>query len=128
MIVSRRRLTRHIAEQLMTKGSNRSEIISQLASYIVSHRLHAQTEMIVADIARNLAELGVVRARVTTARSLTDELRKDVAKYVHSIETANSVELDEVIDPSIIGGIIIETPSKRFDASITTQLTRLKNV
>ena len=127
MAVSRRVLARHIARQLAA-GENRQTVLTQLAAYLVLHKRLDQVELVVADIARNLAELGTVKASVTVAHPLTVELQRALEQYVMRIEDANSVQIDETIDASLLGGVIIETPHKRFDAAVATQLTRLRNV
>lgn len=126
MNVSRRLLARHIATELRS-GKNRSATIQSLAAYVVTHRLKSQVSLIVADVAANLAELGHIEATVTSARPLEASLKQDIADYVKRMEDADTVALVEEIDPTIIGGVIIETPKKRFDASIRTKLKRLKN-
>lgn len=127
MSVSRRVLARHIAQQL-ADGGNRAVLLRQLAAYLIAHKQVNQLEMVISDIARNLAELGTVRALVTVAHPLDAQLRRDVEEYIRQLEDATSVQITEAVDPDLLGGIIIETPRKRFDASVSTQLKRLKNV
>lgn len=124
MKVSRRVLARFVAQQLVAGNKN---VTKQLAGYIVEHKLQKQRDMIVADIAANLSELGHVDATVTTARPLDAQLRADIAAYVKRIENASSVSLDEVVDESLIGGVIVQTPNQRFDSSLATKLKRLRN-
>ena len=126
MKTSRRVLSRHIALQLQS-GKKRDVVIQSLAAYIVEHKLQKDIELIVADIAWNLAKAGHVDAHVTTAHPLDSSLKQTVIEYVKRIESASVVEVREQIDPSLLGGIIVETPSKRFDASIATKLKRLRN-
>ena len=38
----------------------------------------------------------------------------------------DSVELNNVVDPSIIGGFILEADSKRLDASVGSQLREIR--
>lgn len=127
MSISRRVLTRSIAKQLH-EGGQYSQLVSQLASFIVTRRLYGQTELIVADIARELAKLGTVDVNVTTARQLSGDLRTEIEKFVRDVESAKIVRVHETIDSELIGGVVIETPSRRFDASVASQLTRLRNV
>lgn len=127
MSVSRRVLARHIAQQLAA-GANRGKLLQELAAYLVVHKQVTQLDMVIADIARNLAEMGTVKATVTVARPLSDELRQAITAYVARIEHADTVQIDEVVEPAQLGGIVIETPRKRFDASVLAQLKRLRNV
>lgn len=125
-MISRRVLTDRIADQLYA-GGDKDRILAQLAAYIVVHKLTKQTDYIVADIVAKLAERGTVLATVTTARGLTDELRQSVMARVKELSGASQVELREIVDESIIGGVIIETPNERFDGSVARQLKRLRN-
>lgn len=126
MKLSRRVLTRYIAAELKS-GKNRSVVIKGLAAYIIEHRLQSQIELIIADIASNLASLGHVEATVTTARPLTDELRQELVDYIKRVEESNDIRLSELVDANLLGGVIIETPGKRFDASVSTKLKRLRS-
>lgn len=127
MSVSRRVLARHIASRL-ADGADQTVLLNELAAYLIQNKQVKQLDMVVADIARNLAEMGTVKATVTVARPLSAELKKAVEMYVARIENATNVQIDEVVAPTQLGGIIVETPRKRFDASVTTQLNRLRNV
>lgn len=126
MKLSRRVLARHIALRLQA-GTDRKAVVRGLAAYIVEHRLHSQLELILADVAANLATLGHIEATVTTARPLTAELKQELTNYIKRIEKVNDITLNESVDPALLGGVIVETPGKRFDASIATKLKRLRN-
>ena len=126
MKASRRVLTRYVAEQLQT-GAKRQDVVASLAAYIVEHKLHSQIELILADIAKNLAASGHIEATGTTAHPLDRSLKQAVIDYVSSIESATEIQITERVNPEQLGGIIIETPNRRFDASIATKLKRLRN-
>lgn len=126
MKLSRRVLARYIAAQLQD-GKNRTQVVKGLAAYIVEHHLHSQIELILADISLNLAALGHVDATVTTAKPLSAELRKELVDYIKKAEGVNDINLNETVDSSLLGGVIIETPGKRFDASVSTKLKRLRS-
>jgi F-type H+-transporting ATPase subunit delta len=126
MKVSRRVLARYIASQLI-EGKNRAAVIESLAAYVVEHRLKNDIELIVADIVQNLAAHGHIEATVTTAHPLDTSLMQTVVEYVKRIESASDVVVTERLDKALLGGVIIETPHQRFDASIATKLKRLRN-
>lgn len=126
MKLSRRVLARHIAAELRS-GKNRKDIVQSLAAYVIEHRLVGQLELILADVSANLATMGHIEATVTTARPLTDELRKELLEYVKRTNGSKDITLNELVDPSLLGGVIVETPGKRFDASVSTKLKRLRN-
>lgn len=124
-MISRRLLARTVASQLIS-GASKKRVTQQLAAYIVTHKLHKQVEMIVADIEHELAKQGMVQATVTTAHPLSAGLRTQLHDYIQSSTAASMVVIDEEIDASIIGGVIVQTPDKTLDLSIATQLRRLK--
>ena len=64
-------------------------------------------------------------ATITTASRLTPELRKEAINLVKEYNN-NDVELDEVIDEDIIGGLIIKIEDKQLDASVASQIIQLR--
>lgn len=83
----------------------------------------------VAESYRELAEeeLNVVITEVTTAVPLDDHLRQ-VIKDKLAAQLGKGIHLEEKVDPSIIGGVIVNAQGKRIDASIASQLTHARAV
>ena len=70
---------------------------------------------------KNIKEVSVV-----TAKPLDDDLRKEVMSYIEK-QSNSKIELEEIIDESLIGGAIIRMDDKQLDASISSKLKSLKN-
>jgi F-type H+-transporting ATPase subunit delta len=68
-----------------------------------------------------------VAVEVTTAVPLDDHLRELVTKTI-SEKLSSPVFIIEKVDPSIIGGIIINARGERRDASVRTQLANARQV
>lgn len=66
-----------------------------------------------------------VSVTVTTAVPLDEELREKIRAKAESDLDA-PVYLVERVDPSIIGGIMIEARGKRYDASVRAQLAHIR--
>jgi F-type H+-transporting ATPase subunit delta len=66
-----------------------------------------------------------VLAEVTSAVELTDDQKNAIAAKVREISSAERVELDTKIDPSLIGGVIIKIGSQVLDTSLRGQLRRI---
>ncbi len=82
----------------------------------VLHQFVAQTE----------EALGVVIIDVTTVVELDDSLRQSIKdKFAGQFE-GKEIVLREHIDPSILGGIVLDAHGKRIDASIATQLDKTR--
>ena len=68
---------------------------------------------------------GISRGVVTTAVEL-DDAHKDRIKNKLESQTERKLELEYVIDPSIIGGIVFRVGDKVYDASLRAQLDNLR--
>lgn len=64
---------------------------------------------------------------ITTAVSLLEEEKKDFANRINKIFLKRFTNVETKIDQSILGGIKIQIGDVLIDASIQSQLKRLKN-
>jgi F-type H+-transporting ATPase subunit delta len=71
--------------------------------------------------------LGVMDVLVTSAVTLTDA-QKDALKAKLSKKYGKTVNLSYKIDPSLIGGMIIETGGRTIDGSVKTKLDDLRQI
>lgn len=71
------------------------------------------------------AEDKTVSVTVTTAVPLDDDLREKVRAKAEA-DLKAPVYLVERVDPSIIGGIMLEARGKRYDASVRAQLANIR--
>lgn len=71
------------------------------------------------------AEDKTVSVTVTTAVPLDDDLRGKVRAKAEA-DLKAPVYLVERVDPSIIGGIMLEARGKRYDASVRAQLANIR--
>lgn len=62
---------------------------------------------------------------IRSATPLSEELRERVIDIIES-RTKGTVELTETIDKNMIGGFIVSDEERRFDASLTTTIKKLK--
>jgi F-type H+-transporting ATPase subunit delta len=68
---------------------------------------------------------GILEAKVTTAVALDDHLREHILSYLRQ-ETGKTIELSEQIDPSIIGGYLLQIQDRQIDETISSKLDTLK--
>ena len=66
-------------------------------------------------------------AEITTALQLSGAQEDSLRDRVKALTKARSVELDIIVNPDLIGGVIIKVGSQVVDASIRGQLRRLKS-
>lgn len=71
------------------------------------------------------AEEGLLEVELTTAYELDED---DAAAILRQIEEASGrrVEATRKVDPSLIGGIVLQAGSMRLDASVRGRLDRLR--
>jgi F-type H+-transporting ATPase subunit delta len=68
----------------------------------------------------------ILNTKVTTATALSEASYDKIKAFVKQTFDANA-EIEVKIDPSLIGGFILDLENTRMDASITGQLNALKN-
>jgi ATP synthase, F1 delta subunit len=67
----------------------------------------------------------IVIAKLTTVNSADEEIKKELVDVISRI-TQHQVEFHTVINPDIIGGFVLEIENKLLDASVKTQLNRMR--
>ncbi|MFY0626535.1 MAG: ATP synthase F1 subunit delta [Reichenbachiella sp.] len=69
---------------------------------------------------------GIVESTVTTVAPLTAALRKDISEVLDKITNSKKVELNEIVDPELIGGFVLKIGDKQIDESVSSKLRELK--
>jgi F-type H+-transporting ATPase subunit delta len=69
---------------------------------------------------------GIGKASVVTAVPLDNELREQILAVAKKVVGKSQVELKEEVDPSIIGGFILNAGSQQIDSSIKHKLRVLQ--
>lgn len=110
-----------IAQKLDLSESTRS-----LVALLVERGRLSYLPAISAYYHRLLDELkGKVNAKVVTPKPLDESKRAELARLVGRLSGKQAV-LEEQVDPSIIGGIVIEMGGTVYDGSVRTQLHGLR--
>jgi F-type H+-transporting ATPase subunit delta len=68
---------------------------------------------------------GRVVATVTTAEPIDDTVRNEIAAKVGEVLGA-TIELREVVDPAIIGGMVVRVGDTVYDGSVANQLGQIR--
>lgn len=69
-----------------------------------------------------------VRASVITAIELDEERKQKLASSFANVVGAKKVIIDPIVDPGIIGGVILKSESYIYDGSIKTKIARIKRL
>ncbi|WP_391207508.1 F0F1 ATP synthase subunit delta [Psychrobacillus sp. L4] len=69
---------------------------------------------------------GVADAKVYSTRALTEEERTNISIAFAKNVGKQSLRIENIVDPSIIGGIRVQIGNRIYDSSLITKLDRLK--
>lgn len=69
---------------------------------------------------------GIQKATITTTFPLNDALRAEITKLVKDISGKAEVELEEIIDPAIIGGFLLRVEDRQLDETLSRKLNELR--
>ena len=102
------------------------QLTSSFITLMVQNKRESSLAQIAASFEAQMREhLGIKPVTIISAKVLDDATKKTIiAKLEKSLE--GKLELDEQIDPNLIGGFIIQMGDTRIDASISNKLKNLK--
>jgi F-type H+-transporting ATPase subunit delta len=121
--ISRRKLAVYIVDQL-DRGANLEIALRELAAYLIDTKRTREADLVARSIEDELAGRGTAIAHVASARPLGNDIKQALQRLLN----ASTIHLTEEVDPSLIGGIRIEAPGKRLDATVKRKILALDQV
>jgi len=126
--LSRRQLASYAADQLLDKARP-SKIAQELAAILIISRRQNQAELLAEDIGWELERRGqVANAQVISAHAIGEQLRKDIVAHIKKAADVKQVIINETVDPTVLGGVRIDTPAHSWDQTLRRKLTEIKEV
>ena len=119
--LSRRKVAAHLADELIAG----KRVTNKLAAYLIETKRTRELELFVRDIKAALAERGVLLADVASAREIASETKNTITDYLKKKTGAKDVHLQTTVDPTLLGGVRIETPDERLDSTLRHKLNQL---
>lgn len=127
--VSRRRLASTVAQLLREQPKNRSHTLQMLAAYLIEHKQQKQLDLLLLDIAHELAVSdGHLYAEVSSAHPLDAAARAELQQYLTNMTGARVVELNEQVDAELLAGLVVRIADQELDTSARTKLDKLKSL
>ena len=82
----------------------------------------------ICDAFRELTDehLGIGRAQITTAVALDDDRRERIVDSLKDMTGYARIEVTEIVDPDIIGGVVARVGDRLFDGSTRTKLRSMQ--
>ncbi len=114
------------AAQAVLTSQGFSPLVIRFVGVVAGNRRLNKLRSIVSAFAALVAEKrGVVTAQVATAHKLSDVQRESLRARL--IEAGyGQVNIDEQVDPTLLGGLVVRIGSRLFDSSIKSRLQRLQ--
>lgn len=106
--------------------------ISELSMNFLELAIRNKREVFIPSFTRNVLtfirkENNIKTVLLTTAQDLDKKILKKAEKVLKK-ELGTAIELSGRVNPHIIGGMILRIDEKQYDASISTQLKKLKQI
>jgi F-type H+-transporting ATPase subunit delta len=119
-VKERRSVLRALCARLGTSAT-----LANFLGYLVERRRLVDFDPICQEYAR-LADVaaGLLRAEVVSATGLREEQRERLRSAL-AARTGKTIELEERVDPALLGGVVANVGGLVFDGSLRTQLAQL---
>ena len=115
--------------QILTTLSQQMQLSPLLTKFLdlLLTRDRLQAVPSVARVYRDLMNrrLGRVQAAVTTAAPLTPDLMESLRRRMAEV-LGKTVLLESLVDPAILGGVVVQVDSTVYDGIIRTELRQLR--
>lgn len=126
-LVSRRKLAKYAAEQIL---AGNDAVLEEIAGLLIYEKHEREVDLLVRDIEAELAERGEIVASVESARALDDSTRRKIEQFLATVASDKNskpkVSLRESIDLTLIGGFKLQTPTATLDATVSKKLNDLR--
>ena len=113
------------AFEAVTKGNISALTMSFIRLMITKAREAVLPEIITSFVQQYKTKNGIQVVKLKTAMPVSDGIRQAIIAQVKKTGHIEKIELQEVVDPSIIGGFVLQAGDKLVDASISYDLQNI---
>jgi F-type H+-transporting ATPase subunit delta len=111
--------------EAVTKGNITPLTLSFIRLMITKTRESSLPEIITSFVQQYKDKKGIQIVKLTTATPVSDSVKQAIVARVKQTGNIQNLELQEVVDPSIIGGFVLQVGDKLVDASISYDLKQI---
>lgn len=116
---------KRILEELGKKLGFETLVVNVLITLIHRHRLNLLEQVMASAEQQFLERQGIIVVEVVSARKLKP-LEQDLLKEKIEIFTGKKVQLENSVNPSLVGGVITRIGTTLYDGSVAAQLQQMK--
>ncbi len=124
-VISREKKAK-VIEKILKKLKSHSLIVKFMGTVALNGRINFIRNIIDQFLNKLSRERGEIKAEITTALPISNELNNTLIKEVKKLTKSEKIELKTNIDKSLIGGLVLQVGSTMIDSSIKTKLNSLK--
>ncbi len=121
---------RELAESVLTdlrSGKSSQQVARSLAAYFISERRTKDADAVVREIDRLLRQQGVVELEVTSVAGVSSDIKAELSR-LFTTDDKQTISVHETHDPTVLGGVLVESGDQRLDLTVRRQIQRLKGV
>lgn len=123
-VLDARQVAGPVAEVLQAQGF--SDLIRKFVGVVIANRRLRDLPILISGfLAYTAAKRGEIVASVASAQPLTDLQRVQLTARLAQAGYS-SVRLDEAVDPSLLGGLVLKIGPRLYDTSLKSRLQRLQ--
>lgn len=128
MKTPRTRLSKAIADRTLKQGVSKA-YSQEVAAYLLSEGRVDELDSILRDVQADWAAAGHVEVIASSAFPLTAGIRADIETQVRELyPEAKTVSVQEVLDPSVVGGVRLSLANQQLDLSVESKLNKFKQL
>ena len=110
------------------KNGDDTATLKNVIKFLVRKRLINKTEGILRSLDKIInKEKGIIEAKVTGAKKISDEIKKEIIRTIKKRYLANDVILEEKLDSKLLGGVRIEVGDEVADLSVKNKIGKLQD-
>jgi len=114
------------AARAVLQSEGFGKLVQDFVSVVVANRRQNMLRVIVRDFAALVAhKRGVVVAHVRSAHPLTDVQEQQLRARLIEAGYGN-VDIHKLVDPTLLGGLVVRIGARLFDSSLKSRLQRLQ--
>jgi len=122
--------TLQVSQKVKVVGSIFSKVLSETSLSMINLVIKNKREVYLAGIARNFSDLyrkdqGIRSASLVTAIPVDDEAIKGIREMIKKAYNSE-VELTASVDEDVIGGFVLTIEDMQYDASVASNLRKMK--
>lgn len=103
--------------------------VKELAALLIENKKTTDVVLLIEEIRAELARVNShISAVVQSATPLSDDFQKQIMGIIKKMTNAESVSIDNELEPELLGGFVIKAPELEYDASVRGKLAQLKGV